>query len=234
LAVRHFPDTRVSVVTELSSADTERRERAVATVIEVYRAPVIAVLRGRWNLEPADAEDLAHDFFAQALAQEWLSRYEPARGRFRTFLRTCLFAFASTAHEAATRQKRGGSLHHLSLDDAQHVSAPDDAGADFDREWIRSVLTKALAALHDECVERERESTWRVFSAYDVDGADGDRPTYDALARDIGIPPTQVTNYLSWARRRFREHVLGTLRQLTASESEYRDEVRELLGSGVR
>jgi DNA-directed RNA polymerase specialized sigma24 family protein len=234
LAVRHFPETRVSVVTELSSTDADRRERAVATVIEVYRAPVIAVLRGRWNMEPADAEDLAHDFFAQALAQEWLSRYDRERGRFRTFLRSCLFAFASTAHEAATRQKRGGAMHHVSLDDAVHVSAPDDVAATFDREWIRSVLTRALDGLHDECRARDRESTWRVFSAYDVDGAEGNRPTYETLARDLGIAPTQVTNYLNWARRRFREHVLGTLRQLTASEAEYRDEVRELLGNGVR
>lgn len=231
--MRHFPDTRVSVVTGLSSTDAIHRERAVATVIEVYRAPVIAVLRARWNLEPADAEDLAHDFFAQALAQEWLSRYDPARGRFRTFLRSCLFAFASTSHEAALRQKRGGSFRHVSLDDAIHVSTTDDVAATFDREWIRSVLTKALDALHAECTERGRESTWRVFSAYDVAGSDGDRPTYDTLAREIGIAPTQVTNYLNWARRRFREHVLGTLRQLTASDAEYRDEVRELLGGGT-
>ena len=184
-------------------------------------------------MEPADAEDLAHDFFAHALEREWLARYDPERGRFRTFLRTCLLAFASTTHQAASRHKRGGGARHVSLDDASSVATDDDVMAIFDREWARSVLTIALDSLRDECLAHDRETTWQVFSAYDVDGAEGERPTYDALARELQIPATQVTNYLNWARRRFREHVLVTLRSLTANDDEYREEVRALLGVTV-
>ena len=229
-AVRQFPETRISIVAELSSEDSALRERATALVIEAYRTPVIAVLERRWNLQQADAEDLAHDFFAHALTRDWLSRYDPARGRFRTFLRSCLFAYASTAHESATRQKRGGGLQHVPLDDASGVPIDDETASMFDREWTRSVLTIALEALREESVRRKREESWQVFEAYEVGRADGARPTYDALARELGIPVTQVTNYLNWSRGRFREHVLSTLRSLTASEAEYREEVRALLG----
>jgi hypothetical protein len=45
-----------------------------------------------------------------------------------------------------------------------------------------------------------------------------------------GLPVTQVTNHLAWARREFRRHVLAALRSLTGSEEEFRLEVRELLG----
>jgi hypothetical protein len=65
--------------------------------------------------------------------------------------------------------------------------------------------------------------------AHDVDGAD-DPPRYADLARRIGIPVTQVANYLYWARNHFREQVLDTLRSLTASDAEFRDEARALLG----
>jgi hypothetical protein len=41
---------------------------------------------------------------------------------------------------------------------------------------------------------------------------------------------TQVANYLHWARGHFRGHVLDTLRALTASDEEFRDEARSLLG----
>jgi RNA polymerase sigma-70 factor (ECF subfamily) len=198
-----------------------------------YRTPVIAVLERRWDMEPADAEDLAHDFFAHALERDWLARYDPARGRFRTFLRTCLLSFASTSHEAATRQKRGGDATHVPLDAASAVAVDDEVSTLFDREWTRSVLTIALDALRVECIERNRATTWQVFSLYDVESDDGERPTYEALAREIGIPSTQVTNYLNWARRRFREHVLATLRSLTSNETEYREEVRALLGVTV-
>ena len=229
--VRRFPETRISVVSALASDDAATRDRATGAVIATYRVPVIAVLQRRWDLSIDDAEDLAHDFFAQALARDWLSRYDPGKGRFRTFLRTCLLAFAATAHEHANRQKRGGGADHLSLDDASAVAVDNDVAEVFDREWTRSVLSVALAALQKECKEHNRTSTWQVFEAYDIEGAeDGDRPTYDALAQRIDIPVTQVANYLNWARRRFREHVLATLRELTASDAEYRDEVRSLLG----
>jgi DNA-directed RNA polymerase specialized sigma24 family protein len=233
-AVRQFPDTRASIVTALASEDSETRERATGLVIEAYRAPVIAVLERKWNLQPADAEDLAHDFFAQALTHDWLARYDAGRGRFRTFLRTCLFAFAATAHEAAGRKKRGGDVRHVSLDDASAVSTDDELATMFEREWTRSVLSIALDALRRESIQRNRESSWQVFEAYEVGRADGARPTYDALARELGIPVTQVTNYLTWARGRFREHVLATVRSLTASDEEYRDEVRSLLGPNVK
>lgn len=230
--VRRFPDTRVSVVTALASDDIPTRERATGAVIAAYRAPVVAVLERRWEMELADAEDLAHDFFEQALARDWLARYDPAKGRFRTFLRTCLLSFAATAHESATRQKRGGGLRHLPLDDTLVIAADDDVTATFDREWARSVLTLALTALRNECMAHDRASTWQVFESYDVEGAESDeRPTYDALAQRFGIPTTQVTNYLNWARRRFRAHVLSTVRDLTASDAEYREEVRALTGA---
>ncbi len=196
-----------------------------------YRSPVIAVLQQRWGMQIADAEDLAHDFFAQALARDWLARYDPDKGRFRTFLRTCLLAYAATAHEASMRHKRGGGLRHAPLDDASLIATDDDTTAIFDREWMRSVLSIALAALHHECIAQDRATTWQVFSEYDVDGANLDeRPTYESLAKRVGIPATQVTNYLNWARRRFRAHVLETVRELTANDAEYREEVRALLG----
>jgi hypothetical protein len=39
-----------------------------------------------------------------------------------------------------------------------------------------------------------------------------------------------VTNHLHWARRELRKAVLEKLRETTASEEEFRDEARALLG----
>jgi RNA polymerase sigma-70 factor (ECF subfamily) len=197
-----------------------------------YRLPVIAVLERRWDMQPADAEDLAHDFFAHALERQWLERYDPAKGRFRTFLRTCLLAFAATAHESAKRHKRGGAAVHVPIDTVPvAVDADEEITRLFDHEWTRSVLAISLDKLRDDCAASGRESTWQVFHAYDVEGSDAiERPTYDALARRFDVPPTQVTNYLNWARRRLRSHVLETIRDLTSTDAEYRSEVKSVLG----
>ncbi len=225
-----FPETRHSVVQALASGDEATRARATDLVVRAYRGPIIAVLRHRFGLDTADAEDLAHDFLAQALAREWLQRYDPARARFRTFLRSCLAAFASTAHESAGRLKRGGGIPHLSLDAAvlEHTPGGSD-DALFDREWVRSVLGLALERLQADCDAAGRRTTWDVFHAREVEGAD-EPPSYAALADRFSLPVTQVTNYLAWARPRFRAHVLQALRDLTASEAEFRAEARALLG----
>jgi DNA-directed RNA polymerase specialized sigma24 family protein len=227
-----FPDTHYSVVAALRSTDAPTRTRAAEAVARVYRAPIIAVLRHRWQLEPADAEDLAHDFLAHALARDWLQRYDPSRGRFRTFLRSCLMAFASTAHEGATRLKRGGGAVHVPLDAASEAASSNETvDALFEREWVRSVFERSLESLRRECDELGRQVTYQVFVAYDVDGADQDpRPNYAQLAARFDIPVTQVTNYLNWARRALRVHVLETLRTLTTDEAEFRAEARALLG----
>lgn len=223
-----FPETRVSLVVALSSEDPTLRARAVDLVVSAYRSPVIAVLRRQWSLDIEDAEDLAHDFFAHALEREWLARYDREKGRFRTFLRRCLQDFANTRHEAAHRLKRGGNLVAVPIEDAT-LATEADVDRLFEQEWIRSVMTIALERLGAECRLAGRESTYDVFVAHDVEGADAP-PRYADIAARFGIPVTQVANYLHWARTRFRGHVLDTLRSLTASESEFRDEARALLG----
>jgi DNA-directed RNA polymerase specialized sigma24 family protein len=224
-----FPDTRVSQVLALSSDDPSLRSRAVDLVVAAYRGPVIAVLRTQWSMEIEDAEDLAHDFFAHALEREWLARYDRDKGRFRTFLRKCLQDFANTKYEASRRLKRGGHMTAVALDDAGDMSI--DAAVDrlFAQEWARSVLSMSLDRLREQCLAEDRQLTYDVFVAHDVDGAD-EPPRYADLARQFGIPATQVANYLHWARSRFRGHVLDTLRALTTSDAEFREEARALLG----
>lgn len=224
-----FPDTRVSQVLALSSDDPSQRSRAVEVVVAAYRSPVIAVLRRQWSLEVDDAEDLAHDFFSHALERDWLARYDREKGRFRTFLRKCLQDFANTRYEASQRLKRGGHLTAVTLDNASTVIAEADVDRLFAQEWARSILTMSLDRLREECATENRQRTYEVFVAHDVDGAD-EPPRYADLARQFEIPVTQVANYLHWARARFRGHVLDTVRALTTSDAEFREEARALLG----
>jgi DNA-directed RNA polymerase specialized sigma24 family protein len=68
-----------------------------------------------------------------------------------------------------------------------------------------------------------------MFEAYDLD--DSRSVSYRDLAERFSLNVTTVTNRLAAARRLFRESVLEILRDATASDSEYRAEVRALLGA---
>ncbi len=55
------------------------------------------------------------------------------------------------------------------------------------------------------------------------------RPTSE-IAEALGLPVTQVTNFLAYARREFRAIVLERLREISGTEAEFRLEAMELLG----
>jgi hypothetical protein len=73
-----------------------------------------------------------------------------------------------------------------------------------------------------------------VFRLYDLSvGTGDDRPTYRAIGERLGIPATQVTNHLAWARRRLRQLLLDDLRMQCGSEAEFQEEARMLFGSAL-
>jgi len=234
-----FPETRHSIVRGVASEDEAVRGRAWNGLVESYWRPVYKYARLKWRLQREDAEDLTQAFFARALEKGFFDRYLPAKARFRTFLRTCLDGFAANEWKAAQRLKRGGGVQTLSLDfvtaegELRQVELEDERDIEsyFQREWVRSLFGLALEALREECERAGKRTHFALFERYDLDAAEGAaRPSYQDLAREHGLPVTQVTNHLAWARREFRRIVLDKLRELTASEEEFRAEAREILG----
>jgi RNA polymerase sigma factor (sigma-70 family) len=221
-----FPATRLSVIEALGSADTETRSRAFGVVAEGYWRPVCAYIAARWQVDQADAEDLTQSFFTRALLAPVLERYDPARSRFRTYLRLCIDGHVRNARVAACRVKRGGDIRMVPLTGQE--PAPEEI---FEREWVRGVLADALAMMRLQFAAKGREIVYRVFLRYDVEGAElANRPTYAELAAEFDLPVTQITNYLAAARRALRLAVLDRLRTLTVSDEELRRETRALLG----
>jgi DNA-directed RNA polymerase specialized sigma24 family protein len=231
---RTFPPTRHSVFESLGDRDETLRRAAADVLVRAYWGPVAALLELRWHLDRADAEDMTQDFFAEAVAKEWFSRYDASRGRFRTFLRTCVDRFAANAVKARQRLKRGGGVANepIEMADVAGAHAPDETDARIHDEWVRGILSIALDAMRSESVAKGTDVQMAIFEAYDVDDPPDDkRPTYRALAIRFGVPETQVTNYLAWARREFRKHVLAAVRSLAANDDEFREDARDLLGA---
>jgi RNA polymerase sigma factor (sigma-70 family) len=234
-----FPATRHSVVRAIADPNPEARREAYGALIRGYWRPVYTYIRLRWHRDSADAQDLTQEFFARAFEKEYLARYDPARARFRTFIRTCLDAFLANEQQTANRLKRGGGIVIEPLDFAsvdgdlarQLPGNEPDPEIWFRREWIRSLFADALDELRRRCDREGRERAFVAFQKYDVDGSDdGRRPTYAALARGLGTSTTDVTNQLVWARRMFREIVLDLLRTVCATEREFQAEARDVLG----
>jgi RNA polymerase sigma factor (sigma-70 family) len=246
--VGSFPATRHSVVAGIASTDSHVRRVAFDALVSAYWRPVYKYVRLKWRSDGDDAADLTQEFFSRAFEKGSLARFDPRRARFRTFLRVCLDGFVANERKAAGRIKRGGGLSFVPLDfaDAERelagharvngeasVPAVDDDGL-FRQEWVRALFTDAVAALRASCEAAGKTTHFAVFERYDLDERVDDRPTYAEIAQDLGIPATQVTNYLAFARRELRRLVLERLRALSATDEEFRLEARELLGVDVK
>jgi RNA polymerase sigma factor (sigma-70 family) len=229
MSIAPFPTTRRSVVLALSSGDGAERARAFDTLLACYWKPLYKYARVAFRRTREDAEDLTQSFFARAFEKESLASYDAAKASFRTFLRLLFDRHAANEWKAGQRLKRGGGEVHLDFDAAEVEIGRDVATSImpeeyFQREWVRSVFTLAVERLRERCSETQ----FAVFEAYDLDE---DRAvSYRELAQRFGISETKVTNDLAAARRRFREIVLDALREVTATEQEFRAEARALLG----
>jgi RNA polymerase sigma factor (sigma-70 family) len=233
-----FPTTHGSAVAGMRSADSAERARSFDALVAAYWRPVYKHVRLRWGRSSEDAKDLTQAFFLRAMEKDFFAPYDPARARFRTFLRTCLDGFLANEDRAARRLKRGGDVTLLPLEfesaegeiAAARIAAPGSVEEIFDREWVRSLFGLAVTALRAECESRGKAVCFEVFSRHDL--ADEPRPRYEEVAAGLGIPVTQVTNHLAFARRELRRLVLEKLREITGSEEEYRREARFLLQGG--
>ena len=228
-----FPTTRRSVIVALGSDDDERRRRAFDTFVAIYWKPLYKYLRVTDRRSETDAEDLTQAFLAKCFENGSLASYDSAKATFRTFLRMLFDRFVMNEVKASQRQKRGGGATMLDFSHAEEeIAREHDRGGSpedyFQREWVRSVFALAVERLRDECAAGGRQTHFAIFEAYDLD--ETLRASYRETGERFGISESMVTNWLAATRRRFRGIVLDVLREATASDAEYRNEVRALLG----
>ena len=236
-----FPLTRRSVIEAARSIDAEERERALEALCAAYWKPVYKYVRWRWNRPPDAAQDLTQGFFAELLERELFDKFDSNKSRLRTYLRVCVDSFVMNENKAGQRQKRGGSTPHVALDfaaadeelgataiDPAKITSPESLEEFFEKEWVRSLFALAVEDLHELCEQCERSRTFRLFEAYDLE--DNQKSSYEQLSKDYGIPVTDVTNALAWARREFRRIALDRLRELCGSEEEFQREARAAFG----
>ena len=223
-----FPDTQLSAVRSAGSGAHER-------LIAAYWKPVYKYVRIKFRMPNEDAKDLTQAFFTRAIEKEFFGRYDPEKGTFRTYLRTCVDRFVGNERQYSARQKRAGDRIRLPLDFEAAESELHRAGVSlegspedyFDREWTRGLFALALEALRSEYVQRGKEVQLRMFERYDLDQDCGSL-TYSQLAAEFGVSTADVTNHLAAARRAFRRTVVEKLREMTASEREFLSEARAL------
>ncbi len=229
-----FPDTAGSVLAGPNLSPAERGER-LNRLCSRYWRPVYAFIRVLQRASVEDAKDLTQEFFRYVTEGDVVSKYDPARGRFRTFLKATLRNFLSNLRRGDRTQKRGGEAVILSLEgdplgrDSFAVEKPgEDPDALFDRQWIREILSQSVDRLRALLKEEGKEIYFKVYENQDLCPPDRERPTYDETARALDLKPDDVRNHLHHARSRLQQIIIRTISEYAASPQDVEEELREL------
>jgi DNA-directed RNA polymerase specialized sigma24 family protein len=236
--MERFPLTHQSVLERIRSGDTMVRHAAFSDLVTGYWRPGYHYLRLHWRLPAEEAEDAIQGFFAVAFEKGYLEKFDPAKARFRTFLRTCLDRFLQNQRKAGMAMKRGGNTETLSLDfpgAEQELPLVSTDLRDLDQffrdETIRALFARSVDELRDVFTREGKARAFEAFERHDL--SDDEGRSYAKVASAMGVPVTTVTNDLHAARGRFREIALKHLRSLVGTDEEYRQEARQLFGVDV-
>ena len=110
-----FPTTHWSRVAHAVDPAAPEARAALAELCGAYWYPIYAYIRRKGN-PPDLALDLTQSYFTRLIEKGTISAADPARGRFRGFLRADCSFFLSHSRDHDRALKRGGSARVLSID----------------------------------------------------------------------------------------------------------------------
>ena len=201
-----FPTTRWSRVARAGDPAGDDARAAPTELCAAYWYPIYAMIR---RLGHADALDLTQGYFARLLEKPVIAAADPARGRFRAFLRADCRFYLSDCRDRQRAEKRGGGRSSLSIDardaEGRYILEPaDDLAPDrlFDRTWALTLLGRTIDRLAADYAAAGRGAVFERLQGV-LTGA-GKVP-YARVATDLGLTEAAVQQAASRLRRRYRE-----------------------------
>lgn len=241
-----FIKTNWDMVAVAGSADRELAEPALDHLYRDYWGPVYAFLR-RSGESRDDAMDETQEFFLAFVEKNLAARADPAKGRFRNYLLTCVRHFLGDRRamkSALKRRPRGGfQLPERSSEQddgratieaiASRAPSPEQA---FETAWARSTFERAIGRLQIEKGDRFGRDGFNRLLRHCLDP---DPPSYRDSARQLGLSEAAVKMTVSRLRRSIATAIEVEIldqqstppRGLSTTGSSARDDVRTVLES---
>jgi RNA polymerase sigma-70 factor (ECF subfamily) len=224
--------TQWSLVVRAGNKGDSQSHEAISELCQRYWLPVYAFLR-RQVQDVHEAQDLTQGFFAHLLEKSIVTRANPDRGRFRSFLLASAKNFVANQRARARAQKRGGSAVRLSLDfengEGQLTIEPGDETkpeVTFDRQWALSLIHHAMQRIEEEFVQADRCTQFRLLKGALM----GETPefSYAEIGRQLGLSEDAARQAGQRLRRRFRQVLREEVSQTLSDPADVDDEIRNL------
>ena len=179
-----YPETSATLLRTLREARSGVDDVAWARFVDMY-GPVIHHLVRLLSpgISAADTDDAVQDVFVKLVNILRSGAYDPAKGKFRTYLSTLVRRLLIDRYReaAARRQDR-----QMEIEVAEEIAVEDDPGAWMDAKWRVACRMAAERRVMEESAisERSRE-VWRLLSCEGLAVKDA--------AKRLGIPSNAVS-----------------------------------------
>jgi RNA polymerase sigma factor (sigma-70 family) len=228
-----FATTHWSVVLAAGADASQAGRDALEQLCRAYWPPVYAYAR-RTGHKPEDARDLTQGFFTRLIETDSLSRVDPERGRFRSYLLGAFKHFLAHDRDRVQALKRGGGVHWVCVDPgsdgAKSASSPVDLRTPdrvYDERWAAALLERVLGRLRQEFAESGRGELFDWFKGFlvgqPVEGG------YAGVASKLGMTEGAAKMTVTRLRDRYRRLLRAEVVQTLVHAEDVDDELHQLL-----
>jgi RNA polymerase sigma factor (sigma-70 family) len=168
-----------------------------------YRyAPMISGFARRMGAGDQNIDDIVQDVMLSFFSASPTFQYDPAKGRFRGFLKTCTFR-ALVKHAKKNKRWGGQALSEEQADSLEVQAAWEDV-------WEQELLRRALKAAKKQYSGTEAmKKTFQAFEQYVLNERDADE-----VAKELDLSRDSVHQ----AKRRITKALSEHLKQLRETE----------------
>jgi DNA-directed RNA polymerase specialized sigma24 family protein len=224
--------TRWTIINQAraKSGDPEAARKALNEVILRYRPAILAAIQ-RSGINPADCEDVCHDFIITKFLTSTLPKADPKKGRFRTFLvhMVRLYVIDYRRKQAAEFRGRGvtDSLEDLAPGDASEAALAVEPRMEleFEMDFALSMHEETLKAIRKERTGRQLD----LFEMLAPCILEKEQGISGAVATQLGMEEAAVRKGLSRLRESYASEFLMRTSEITDDDEDPKLEMKELL-----
>ena len=228
-----FDHTHWTVVMTAASRNRPGAQDALEQLCKIYWPPLYAFLR-RKGQSPENAKDLTQGFFAHLLDAQRLNNVHPEKGKFRSFLLTCLSNYARDEADKGSAEKRGGGRIDIPINVSETETSlgvdPADAGdpaLTLEKKWASVLLQHVLRSLRDEYAAANKVEFFEVLQPFIIgDAARGD---FSEAAARLKLSEGAARVAAARLRDEYRLKLRREVGRTVGDASEIDDEIRHLL-----
>lgn len=225
-AAASFPSTRLSLVQLAANSGHPDYRDAWERFFRGYWPPLYAWLR-RSGSSRQDALDLLQDFFLKGIEEPILAKYDPLRGRLRSFLLSSLRNHRIDVIRRQRARPDRQPLPFLSGEDLDIADpSPLDPDAAFDQEWAARVISQAIASAEERFRGASDAASIRVLHEWVLTA---ERPSADQLADSLSMTAGTLYTRATRVRQAIQGEVLALVEAYAGQGAAARSEVEDLL-----